>query len=87
MILVPDSLERTRKIAKLLRAEFPVLADPERRAFRGFGFGRKLLFIQQSGTVAVDREGALVYQRRSTTPRGALDLAELTKAVGAENPS
>ena len=87
VILVPDSRERTQKIAKLLRAESPVLADPDRRAFRAFGFGRKLLFIQQSGTVVVDREGALQYQRRSTSPRGAFDAAELMKAVGTESQS
>jgi peroxiredoxin len=86
VILVPDSMERTQKIAKLLRGEFPVLADPDRRAFRAFGFGRKLLFIQQSGIVVVDREGALAYQRRSTAPRGAFDPAELMKAVGTESP-
>ncbi len=82
VILVPDPVERAQKIAKLLRATFPVLADPERRAFRAFGLGRKLLVVQQSGTAVVDRDGALIYVRRSTAPRRAFDEAELMRAVG-----
>jgi peroxiredoxin len=83
LIIVPGPPEQARKIAKLVRASFPVLADPERRAFRGFGLGRKLMVIQQSGSALVDREGALAYMRRSTSPRRALDLDALMKAVEA----
>jgi peroxiredoxin len=81
LVLVPGSPEQARKIAKLIRASFPVLADPDHGVFRSFGLGRRLLLIQRSGSALVDRDGTLVYVRRSTSPRGALDLEALMAAV------
>lgn len=83
LIVVPGPPDQARKIARLLRASFPVLADPDRRVFRSFGLGRKLLLIQQSGSALVDRDGALAYIHRSTSPHGALDLAALMRAAEA----
>ena len=80
-MLLPEPLERAQRLARLFRAQFPVLADPRRTAFRSFGYGRRWLFVQQSGTSLVERDGALSYIRRSTSPRGALELAELMRAV------
>ncbi len=76
LVLVPGSPDQARKIAKLVRASFPVLADP-------VGLGRGLLFMQQSGSALVDRDGTLVYVHRSTSPRGALALPELMAAAEA----
>ena len=81
LIVLPEPPARAQKIAKLIRATSPVLADPDRRVFRSFGLGLKLLFIQQSGTAVVDRVGRLAYARRSTSPRGALDMTELMRAL------
>ena len=81
IIVVPGTLEQAAKIAKLLRATFPVLADPDRCAVRRFGLGRWLFLMQRSGTALVDQGGRLVYVRRSTNPVGALDLAELVAAA------
>ena len=79
--LLPEPVERARRTAKLVRAPGPVLADPRRQVFRSFGFGRPLFLIQRSGTAVVDREGRLAYVHRSTSPRRALDLPELMRAV------
>lgn len=81
LIVVPGTLEQAGKIAKLLRATFPVLADPDRSAVRRFGLGRWLFLMQRSGTALLDRDGRLVYMRRSTNPVEALDLAELVAEV------
>ena len=81
LLVLPEPPARAQKIAKLIRATSPVLADPDRQVFRDFGLGRKLLFIQQSGTAVVDREGRLAYARRSTSPRTALDMNELMRAL------
>jgi len=81
LIVLPEPMARAQKIAKLIRAQFPVLADPDRGVFRSFGLGRKLLFIQQSGTAVVDRDGRLAYARRATSPRSALDMTELMGAL------
>ena len=83
LVLVPGSPDQARKIAKLVRASFPVLADPGKQAFRSFGLGRRLLFMQQSGSALVDRDGTLAYVHRSTSPRGALALPELMAAAEA----
>ena len=83
LVLLPGSAEQARKMAKLIRASFPVLADPDQKAFRSFGLGRRLLLIQRSGSALVDRQGMLVYVRRSTSPHGALDLEALMAAAGA----
>lgn len=81
LVVLPSTLEQTRKVAKLIRAPFPVLADPKRIAFRLFHLGRKLLLVQQSGAALVNRAGGIVYARRSTVPRGALDVDELLRAA------
>ena len=39
--------------------------------------------VSMQGTVLVSRDGTLVYVRRSTSPRGALDLEALMTAAGA----
>lgn len=83
LIVVPGPPRQARMIAKLIRASFPVLADPDRKVFRSFGLGRRLLFIQQSGSALVDRGGTLAYVHRSTSPHGALDLAGLMQAAAA----
>jgi len=36
---------------------------------------------QQSGAALVNRAGRIVYARRSTVPRGALDVDELLRAA------
>ena len=86
IIVVPGTIDQARKIAKLLRATFPVLADPDRSAVQRFGLGRWMFVMQRSGTALVDRGGTLAYVRRSTDPRGAFDLAELVAAVRKLQP-
>ena len=81
LVVLPSTPEQAGRIAKLIRAPFPVLADPRRIAFRAFRLGRKLLLMQQSGAALVNRAGRIVYARRSTVPRGALDVDELLRAA------
>ena len=82
LVIVPARPDQALKIARLVRASFPVLADPGREAFRNFGLGRRL-FWQRSGSALVDRGGALAYILRSTSPRRALDLDALLRAAEA----
>ena len=81
LILLPESLERVDRVARLLRAKFPVLADPKRIVFRSYGYRRRWFFMQQSGTALVDRDGTLIYIRHATSPRRALDMDELIRAI------
>lgn len=81
LVLGPGPLARARRYARLIRAPFPVLADPAREAFRAYGLRRRALRIQMSGAGLVDRDGALVYMRRATNPLFALDLDELLREI------
>jgi len=81
LVVLPSTPDQARKIARLIRASFPVLADPQRVAFRIFRLRRRLLVWQQSGAALVNRAGRIVYARRSTVPRGALDVDELLRAA------
>ncbi len=84
LVLGPGGPARARWLARLVRAPFPVLADPEREAFLAYGYARRIVSpIQQSGTVLVDPGGVVRYVRRATNPLGALDLPELERAIAA----
>jgi peroxiredoxin len=86
LILLPETLERADRVARLLRAKFPVLADPKRTVFRSYGYRRRWFLMQQSGTALVDRDGTLSYIRRATSPRRALDMDELIRAIEGGQP-
>ena len=81
LVLGPGKPERARWLARLIRAPYPVLADPGRGVFRSYGLGWRFFRIQQSGTFLVDREGALAYAHRATNPLGALRMPELLEAI------
>ncbi len=82
LVLGPGGAERARWLARLVRAPFPVAADPGREVFRAYGYARRVVsMIQQSGTVVVDRAGVVRLVRRATNPLGALDLPELERAL------
>ncbi len=82
LVFGPGGREKARRHARLIRAPYPVLADPAREVFRAYGYTRRIVStIQQSGTVLVDRAGLVRYQRRATNPLGALSLPELEAAV------
>ena len=87
LVLGPGPLGSARRYARLIRAPFPVLADPAREVFRAYGLRRRALRIQMSGTGLVDREGALVYMRRATNPLFALDLDELLREIAGLSPA
>ena len=69
------------RIARLFRTPFPVVGDPNRTAYRAYGFAKTALVIQQSGTVLVDRNGIIRYVHRVANPQHSFPRDELLRAV------
>ncbi len=69
-------------MARALKLPFPVLADPERAVYSGFGLD-KVLFIQRSATVLLDKNRRIRYIQRATNPRASFDKTALLKAIAA----
>ena len=82
LVIGPGGPDSARRLARLIRAPCPVLADREREVFRAYGYARRVVsLIQQSGTVLVDTTGHVRYVRRATSPFLALDLPELERTI------
>jgi peroxiredoxin len=67
-------------LARALKLPFPVLADPDRAVYASFGLD-KMLFIQRSATVLIDKKKTIRYILRATNPRSSFDKDELLKAI------
>jgi peroxiredoxin len=67
-------------LARSLKLPFPVLADPDRAVYSSFGLD-KVLFIQRSATVLIDKKGRIRYILRATNPRSSFDKDELLRAI------
>jgi peroxiredoxin len=67
-------------LGRALKLPFPVLADPDRAVYGSFGLN-KMLFIQRSATVLIDKNGTIRYILRATNPRASFDKDELLKAI------
>lgn len=82
VLIVGRGSEATaRRVRSLLRLPFPVLADPERSAYRAFGLEKVAVLIQRSGTFLVDRDGIVRLARHTTNPYVAMRRDELLAAL------
>lgn len=81
LVIGGSPLPTATQIAATFKTPFPVVADPNREAYRAFGFSKTALVIQQSGTVVVDMERRVHYLNRTTNPQTSLKRADLTGAL------
>lgn len=81
--IAPGGPRMAKTVAAALKLPFPLLYDPKAEVFKRFGFEKRMYVIQQSGTVLVDREGAIRYATRSANPGVSLALPELLRRVAA----
>jgi peroxiredoxin len=82
LVILCDSLERTRQYAGTLKTPFPVLADPERAVYHRFELEKNFIGIQHTASVIVDREGLIRFIKRSVNPMTWLqESKELLQAV------
>ena len=68
LVILGDTPEHVREYAKLLKAPFPVLADPDRAIYHSYDLERAFIVIQRTASVVVDRNGVIQYIKRATNP-------------------
>jgi peroxiredoxin len=82
LVILGDTPEHVRGYAKLLKAPFPVLADPDRAVYHSYDLERAFIVIQRTASVVVDRQGVIQYMKRATNPMLWLqESGELLKFV------
>jgi len=85
LVILGDTPERALKYAELLKAPFPVLADPDRSVYHQFDLEKALFVIQRTASVVVDQEGLIRYIKRTTNPMTWLqeshELLEFVRAI------
>lgn len=77
LVIGGGGVSRAEVLAKTSRLPFPVLADSDRSVYEDYLLGKKLLMIQQSGLVVVDRNGVIRHYRRYTNPTEWLGTSEI----------
>jgi peroxiredoxin len=68
LVILGDSLEKTRRYVDSLHLPFPVLADPERSIYHRYGLEKAMVFIQRTASVVIDRNGVIRYIKSTTNP-------------------
>jgi peroxiredoxin len=68
LVIIGTTLERARRYAELLKAPFPVLADPERKIYHQFELTKNFIGIQHTASVIVDPNGVITYIKRAMNP-------------------
>lgn len=87
VVIGPGDASQASWLAHLIRAPFPVAADPVRAVYEAFGLERGAFRLQRSGTFLIDRGGIIRLARRVTNPMFALDLSELKEAIASLVPA
>jgi peroxiredoxin len=82
LVIIGEPLERARKYAELLKAPFPVLADPERTIYHRFELTKNFIGIQHTASVIVDPNGVITYIKRALNPMTWLqESKELVRVI------
>jgi peroxiredoxin len=68
LLILGDSLEKSRRYVDSLHLPFPVLADPERKVYHQYGLEKAMIFIQRTASVVIDRNGVIRYIKSTTNP-------------------
>jgi peroxiredoxin len=91
LVILGDTPERARRYAELLKAPFPVLADPDRAVYHRYDLEKAFILIQRTASVVVDRHGVIQYIKRTTNPMLWLqesgELLDFVVGLGGTNSS
>lgn len=77
LVIGGGGVGRAQVLAKSSRLPFPVLADADRSVYEQYRLGTKLLLVQQSGLVVVDKAGAVRLYHRYTNPGSWMRNSEI----------
>jgi len=68
IVILGDTLEKTKRYADSFKLPFPVLSDPEREVYRVYELEKYFHLIQRTASIVVDRDGIVQYLKRTTNP-------------------
>lgn len=68
LVIIGSDLETARKYAELIKAPFPVLADPQREVYHTYELEKYFALFQRTASIVVDTLGVVKYLKRTTVP-------------------
>ena len=80
LVIGGGSREEAEHLATKLQVPFPVLADADREVYHRYGL-EKVMSLQRSGILVVDRQGRVSYLQYKTIPIAGLDRVALMSAL------
>ena len=80
LVIGGGSRAEAEQLAAKLQVPFPVLADTDREVYHRYGL-EKVMSLQRSGAIVVDRQGRVNYSHPTTLPIAGLDRAALMSAL------
>src|SRR5688500_16601751 len=77
LVIGGGSISRAQVLAKTSRLPYLVLADADRSVYELYRLGKRMLMIQQSGLVIVDKQGVIEHYQRYTNPGAWMGNSEI----------
>ena len=88
IVILGNSLERAKRYADIVKAPFPILADPEREVYRIYQLEKYFSLWQRTASLVVDRHGVVRYLKSTSNPMVWLqETRELSGFVDSLNAS
>lgn len=80
LVIGGGSRAEAGRLATGLQVPFPVLADADREVYHRYGL-EKVMSLQRSGIIVVDRQGRISYRHPTTLPIAGPDRAALISTL------
>ncbi|GAB4419596.1 MAG: hypothetical protein Kow002_07340 [Anaerolineales bacterium] len=68
VVILGNSLEKAKEYVEIVKAPFPILADPEREVYHIYELEKYFFLIQRTASLVIDKEGVVRYLKRTTNP-------------------
>ncbi len=84
LLILGGSIDQARRYTDSLKLPFPVLADPDRRVYQLYGL-EKVLLVQRTASIIIDRQGIVRYLRVVLNPftwlKESRELLQVVKSL------
>ena len=84
LVILGEDLEKAKSYAEIVKAPFPILADPDRAVYEQFALTKNFVGLQRTASIVVDPKGVITYIKRAFNPMTWLqenqELLEAAKA-------
>ncbi len=68
IVILGESVEKTREYADAIGLPFPILSDPNREIYHLYELEKYFLLFQRTASLVVDKDGIVRYLKRTTVP-------------------